>query len=50
MYGAAGLQAAVQAGSSPVQSVVFVIQNLLHAVRKQKHQMTYGSGLYCPLV
>ena len=35
---AAGLQAAVQAGSSPVQLVLSVIQSLLHAVRKQEQQ------------
>ena len=33
---AAGLQAAVQAGSSPVQLVLSVLQSLLHAVRKQE--------------
>lgn len=34
MCGAAGLLAAVQAGSSPVQSILSVIQSPLHAVKK----------------
>lgn len=38
MCEAAGLQAAVQVGSSPVQLVLSVIQSLLHAVRKQEQQ------------
>lgn len=39
MCEAAGLQAAVQAGSSPVQSVPYAIQNPLHAVRQQEHTL-----------
>lgn len=42
MCGAAGLQAAVQAGSSPVQSVLSVTQNLLHAVRKQEPWVSFN--------
>lgn len=38
MCEAAGLQAAVQVGSSPVQLVLSVIQSLLHAVRKQEQE------------
>ena len=45
MCEAAGLQVVVQAGSSPVQSVLSVIQSLLHAVRKQEQQKNSNFNL-----